>query len=91
MVQNVQFMMHVIPTTHARKTLAAIISSVRFSNTPVAIGRHNKAEVLVIKFPEHANNQLNTVTNMNQFGGAFEFLIEEPELYTRADLKKPYV
>ena len=83
--------MNVIPTTEARKRLSAIVNAVRFSNKPVAIGRHNKAEVLLIKFPEHTNPNVDAITNMNQFGGAFEFLEDEPEIYSKEDMIKSYV
>jgi len=83
--------MKVIRTTDARKHLSALVNAVRFSNKPIAIGRRDKAEVLLIKFPEHANYELDAITNMNQFGGAFEFLEEEPDLYTREDLIESYV
>lgn len=83
--------MKVISTSEARKHLSTLVNAVRYSNKPIAIGRRQKAEVLLIKFPEHANRQLDAVTNMNQFGGAFDFLEEEPDLYTREDLIETYV
>ena len=83
--------MQIISTTKARQKLADLITIVRFSNKPVVIGRHKKAEALLIKFPEHVNLKLDEVTNMNQYGGAFDFLEDEPDIYSVDDLKKPYV
>lgn len=83
--------MKVISTTHARKHLAALVNGVHHSHRPVAIGRRRRAEALLIDFPEFANDELDEVTNMNQYGGGFDFLAQEPELYTRTDLKKRYV
>ena len=83
--------MKVISTSDARKHLSALVNAVHFSNKPIAIGRRQKAEVLLIKFPEHANHQLDAITNMNQFGGAFDFLDDEPDLYTHEDLIESYV
>lgn len=83
--------MQIISTTKARQKLADLITMVRFSNKPIAIGRHNKAEALLIKFPEHINLELDELTNMNQYSGAFDFLDDEPDIYSVDDLKKSYV
>ena len=83
--------MNIVTTTNARKHLAKLINAVRYTNKPVAIGRHNKAEALLIKFPEHANPAVDDITNMNQYGGAFDFLEDEPDIYSVDDLKKLYV
>ena len=64
--------MKIITTSEARKRLSAIVDAVRFSNRPVAIGRRDKAEALIIKFPESANSLVDEETNMNAYGG-FEF------------------
>lgn len=83
--------MKVITTTEARKHLSELINRVHRSRRPVAIGRREKAEALLIHFPDSINLELDEMTNMNQYGGAFDFLSEEPDLYTLADLKKRYV
>lgn len=83
--------MKIITTSEARKRLSAIVDAVRFSNKPVAIGRRDKAEALLIKFPEHANPLLDDITNMNVYGGGFDELMEEPDLYTRDDIIVSYV
>ncbi len=81
----------VITTTDARKQLSKLLSIVRYSNKPIAIGRHQKAEALLIKFPDTYNPDLDDITNMNAYGGGFDFLEEEPDVYSRKDLKKSYV
>lgn len=83
--------MMVHTTTEARKRLAHLVDAVRYTRRPFAIGRRNKAEVLVIPFPDTANPLLSDETNMSQYGGGFDFLADEPELYSRKDLKRPYV
>lgn len=83
--------MKVITTSAARKNLSAIVDAVRFTNKPVAIGRRDKAEALLIKFPESANNLVDDMTNMNVYGGGFDFLEQEPDIYSRDDLMKSYV
>ncbi len=82
---------HVIPTTQARKHLSALIDRVRFSHESVAIGRRDKAEALLIKFPGLMNTQVDEWTNINQQGGGFDFLQKEPDIYSLDDVKKSYV
>lgn len=83
--------MKTIATTEARKNLSELINKVRYTNTPVAIGRHNKGEVLLIKFPQKVNPLLDEMTNFNQYAGSFDWLEEEPDLYSARDLTKQYV
>lgn len=83
--------MKVIPTTTARKNLSELINRVRYTNRPVVIGRREKGEVLLIKFPQEANPLLDDMTNFNQYAGSFDFLGDEPDLYSARDLKKRYV
>ena len=78
-------------TTEARKHLADLVDKVRYTRRPFAIGRRNKAEVLVIPFPNDTNSTLTEETNMNHYGGGFHFLNDEPELYSKKDLKKSSV
>lgn len=83
--------MQVVTTTEARKLLPELINRVRYRRQVIAIGRRQQAEVLLVKFPEHYNTNLSDVTNMNQYGRAFDWLDAEPDIYSRADLKKSYV
>ena len=81
--------MKTISTTDARKHLGKIVEAVKASGKPVAIGRRNKPEVLVVRAPQY-NPELSDVTNLNMLGGAFDFLWDEPDLYTDKDIKKWY-
>ena len=83
--------MKVITTTQARQSLPELINSVRYSRRPVAIGHRQKAEVLLIQFSEYFNQALSDSTNINQYGGSFDWLKDEPDMYSHADLKKSYV
>lgn len=83
--------MKIISTTNARKHIADIINAVRKDGSVFAIGRHNKPEVLIIKFPTEYNQKLNDITNVNAYSDSFAFLKDEPDLYTIDDLKKRYV
>ena len=83
--------MKTITTTEARKKIADLVNHVRETGEAFAIGRRNKPEVLVIKFPTTYNESFNEVTNTNAQSASFSFLENEPDLYSLADLKKRYV
>jgi D-arabinose 1-dehydrogenase-like Zn-dependent alcohol dehydrogenase len=81
----------VISTTEARKDIAKMVNAVREHGAVFAIGRRNEPEVLMIKFPQHYNKDVSEITNINAYSGSFDFLADEPDIYTLADLKKRYV
>ena len=80
-----------VSTAEARKHFGKLVNRVRYSHRPVVIGRRGIAEALLIRFPEDLNADLSDTTNMNQYGGAFEYLADQPNLYSRSDLKVRYV
>ena len=83
--------MRVITTPEARRRLSELVSAVRHTRHPIPIGRWHRAEVLLIHFPEHANTSVDDTTNMNAYGGGFDVLAAEPDLYSRTDVKRRYV
>ena len=82
--------MKTVSATNARKELGTLISLVRETGEVIAIGRHNNYEVLLVKFPLAYNAALSDVTNMNAYSGSFDFLKDEPDIYSVQDLKKQY-
>lgn len=83
--------MKTITTTEARKKIADLINHVRETGEAFAIGRRNRPEVLVIKFPTAYNESFNEITNINAQSESFSFLADEPDLYSVNDLKRRYV
>ncbi len=83
--------MKTLTTTVARKNLAELIDTIKSTNEIFAIGRRNKPEVIVMKFPETYNPAFDEITNLNAMSGSFDFLADEPDLYTLADAKEVYV
>lgn len=81
--------MKVISPAAARKSIGKIMDSVKTTGRPVAIGENDKPEVMVVKVSGF-NPELSDVTNLNMLGGAFDFLADEPDLYTDRDIKKRY-
>jgi hypothetical protein len=77
-------------TTKARKQISLIIDDVRENNTVVALGRRNHVDVLLIKYPEFYNSAVSEELNFQVNSKALEFLSNEPDIYSIADLKKRY-
>ncbi len=83
--------MQVLTTTAARKNISAIIDRVKMHGEVFGIGRRHSIDALIIQFPHTYNKDLNEITNINALSHSFDFLAEEPELYSISDLKKRYV
>lgn len=83
--------MKTITTTNARKQLAKIVDTVKETGEVFAIGRRNKPEVILLPFPQAYNADFNEITNLNAISTSFDFLEDEPDLYTLEDAKEVYV
>jgi len=83
--------MQIISTTSMRKNISEVINKVRYNNRVFGIGRRNKAEVIIMKYPENMNKKVNSITNINANSSSFSFLEKEPDIYSAKDLKKRYV
>jgi PHD/YefM family antitoxin component YafN of YafNO toxin-antitoxin module len=82
--------MKTISTTNIRKNIGNIIDFVRESGRPVALTRQNEIEAVIVKYPKNYSANFDEVTNINLNSGAFEFLKDEPDIYTAEDIKKRY-
>lgn len=80
--------MKVLSTTQARKQIKTIIDRVKYRGEVFAIGRRNFIDALVIGFPNFYNKEMNEITNINTLSKSFDFLNDEPELYSLSDIKK---
>lgn len=76
-----------ISTTLMRKNISHIIDEVKDSDEVFAVGRRNKPEVLIIKFPQNINKHINGITHINANSASFDFLKDEPDIYSLADIK----
>ena len=76
-------------STEARKILSEIISKVKYEKIIVSLGRHDKQEVLIIPRPEITEEI--PVSHINASSSSFQFLADEPDIYSLGDLKKRYV
>lgn len=82
--------MKIVTTTNARKHIGSIINHVKYRGEVFGIGRRNSIDVVVLKFPEMYNAAVNDITNINAYSTSFDFLKNEPDLYSLSDVKKKY-
>ena len=80
-----------ISTTKARANISEIIERVKLHGEVFVFGRRNNPEAVLVKFPDMYNSHLSDITNINAYSGSFDFLAQEPDLYTLSDIKKKYV
>lgn len=83
--------MKLISATSMRKNISEIISSVKYNDQIFGIGRRNKIEAIIMKYPENLNKNLSEIVNINANSFSFDFLKNEPDVYSIKDLKKRYV
>ncbi len=83
--------MEILSTTLVRKNISNVIDKVQRENRVFGVGRRDKIEAVIIKYPKFTNNKLSDITNFNANFGSFDFLEDEPDLYSISDLKKRYV
>jgi len=82
--------MKTITTTNVRKNIKSLVDMVKETGEVIAIGRRNNLEALLIKFPKDYQKDLSDITNINTYSTSFDFLNDEPDLYSSDDLKKKY-
>ena len=80
--------MKILTTTNARKQIKTIVDRVKYRGEVFGIGRRNSIDALIIRFPTQYNSTLDEITNINAYSKSFDFLSNEPELYSIKDLKK---
>ncbi len=74
-----------------RKKISEVVDKVKHKDQVFGIGRREKIEAIIMKYPEYFNKGLNEITNINANSSSFNFLEDEPEIYNIEDLKKKYV
>lgn len=78
--------MTVISTSKARNLLPQFIAALKEHDAAFVIGRRNSPEAVLIKFPSHYKKDVSDITNVNAYSSSFDFLADEPELYSAADV-----
>ena len=77
-------------TTEVREKISDLVNIVSTSRRSIVIGRRNIPEVVLIPFPSLYNGKLSEITNINTYSKSFDFLVNEPEIYSLEDIKHTY-
>lgn len=67
-----------------------MVNEVKETGKTFIIGKRGQPEAILMKFPRHFNPKFNEITNINAMSGSFDFLLDEPDLYTLKDIKRKY-
>jgi hypothetical protein len=86
MIMNIK----TLSTTEAREQISELVNLVSTSHKSIVIGRRNIPEVVLIPFPTFWNGKLSEITNINTYSKSFDFLSNEPEIYSVNDIKQKY-
>ncbi len=78
--------MTIISTSKARNLLPQFIEALKEHDGAFVIGRRNNPEAVLIKFPSHYRKEVSDITNVNAYSSSFDFLKDEPELYSVIDV-----
>ena len=79
-----------LSTTEAREQISDLVNIVSTSRKSIVIGRRNVPEVVLIPFPAFWNGKFSEITNINAYSKSFDFLADEPEIYSLQDIKHKY-
>lgn len=75
--------------SEARKNFSEIINRVKFEKVIISVGRGDEGEVYIIPKPE-PDKEL-PISEINSSSESFDFLEDEPDIYSLKDIKKRYV
>lgn len=89
-VQNVQNMytgvMKKISVSNARKFISSLVDQVVETGEVIAIKRHKQIDALIVKFPKEYRPEFSDIANLSAYSTSFDFLKDEPDDYSRADI-----
>ena len=80
--------MKIVNITEARKNFRGIIEATQKHNEIFVVERHDKEEAIIMKFPTDYSVSVGDITNVNAYSSSFDFLADEPDIYTYDDIKK---
>jgi len=81
--------MKTFSTTKAREKFRYIVDYVDKGNV-VAIEKYGSPKVLLIQYPKLLRKNIDDITLLAEYGGAFDWLKDEPDLYSADDLRTKY-
>lgn len=79
-----------LSTTKLRKRISDLMDVISISRKSIVVGRRNVPEIVLIPFPHLWNSRLTEITNINAYSKSFDFLENEPDIYSIKDIKHKY-
>ena len=79
------YMMKVFSITEGRKQLGHLVNRVVYKKEIIALGKRGRPDVLLIPY---ADEGVVPIASMAVNGGSFDWLNDEPDLYSVSDLQK---
>lgn len=77
--------MKIISVTEGRKQLGELMNQVKYKRSVIALGKHGQADALLIPIPAEYEDV--DITQVNADSKSFDWLRDEPDLYTLDDLQ----
>jgi prevent-host-death family protein len=82
--------MDIYSITDARKKLGELVKQVKYGRKTIALGQHGKAEVFLVGLSQGGDDTDINLAELAQKSGSFDFLKEEPDLYSLDDCREVY-
>lgn len=82
--------MKVLNTTQFRRNLSQFVREVYEGNKSIVLGTRDTPRVILIKYPDTYRKEYSAIANINTYSGVFNFLADEPDLYTKEDVREFY-
>ena len=93
-VQFVQNMydeyMKIVSASNVRKDISSLVDEVVETGEVIAIKCHKEIDAVIVKFPREYRSDFSDITNLNAYSSSFDFLKDEPDDYSREDIKEKY-
>ncbi|MEK7139828.1 MAG: hypothetical protein AAB805_00725 [Patescibacteria group bacterium] len=79
--------MRILTSTRARKHISDLIDRVKYGGEVFGIGRRDSIDAILVPFPSVYRKDANDITNINAYSKSFDFLKNEPNLYSLKDAR----
>ena len=79
--------MKILTSTNTRKHMSDLIDRVKYRGEVFGIGRRDSIDAVLVPFPSVYSKDANEITNINAYSRSFDFLKDEPNLYSIKDAR----
>ena len=82
--------MKIVSASNVRKNIASLVDEVVETGEVIGIKRHKEIDALIVKFPREYRSDFSEIANLSAYSTSFDFLKDEPDDYSRDDIKEKY-